>query len=94
MLVKLAFVIQRLKKYPKKFSSRSTKIGGGGQFFYFIGAHNCYEGGIELMGGPLVPPLGKTLTSQIVFLCAVEPCDLFELIHLDGGGTYSIICYK
>ena len=33
----------------------------GGQFFDFMGGHSCYEGDIELMGGPPVPPLGKTL---------------------------------
>ena len=52
MLVKLAFVMQRLKKYLKKFLS-STKMGG--QFFDFMGGHSCYEGDIELMGGPPVP---------------------------------------
>ena len=25
---------------------------GGGQFLDFMGGHSCYEGGIELMGGP------------------------------------------
>ena len=30
----------------------------GGQFFDFMGGHSCYEGDIELMGGP---PVGKTL---------------------------------
>ena len=34
---------------------------GGGQFLDFMGGHSCYEGDIELMGVPPVPPLGKTL---------------------------------
>ena len=25
---------------------------GGGQFLDFMGGHSCYEGDIELMGGP------------------------------------------
>ena len=31
----------------------------GGQFFDFMGGHSCYEGDIELMGGPPSPPLEK-----------------------------------
>ena len=34
-----------------------NKYGGGGQFFYFMGRHNCYEGGHRAHG---VPPPGKT----------------------------------
>ena len=60
MLVKLAFVMQRLKKYLKIFVM-INKDGGGGQFFDFMGGHSCYEGGIELMGVPPVPPLRETL---------------------------------
>ena len=56
MLVKLAFVMQRLKKNIwKKFLSWSTKMEGGGAIFEFYG-HSCYEGDIELMGGPPSPP--------------------------------------
>ena len=44
MLVKLAFVMQRLKKYLKKIFVMIDK-GGGGQFLDFIGGHSCYEGG-------------------------------------------------
>ena len=41
-----------------------NKDRGGGQFFDFMGVHSCYEGDIELMGGPpSAPPLGKTLLS-------------------------------
>ena len=34
---------------------------GGGTIFRFYGGHSCYEGDVELMGGPPVSPLGKTL---------------------------------
>ena len=55
MLVKLAFVMQRLKKYLKKFLSYINKDGGGTAVM---------RGDIELMGGsPQSPPLGKTLMS-------------------------------
>ena len=61
MLVKLAFVMQRFKKYLKNFCHDQQRWGGG-QFFDFMGGHSCYEGDIELMGVPPVPPpLGKTL---------------------------------
>ena len=50
MLVKLAFVMQKLKKYRKKFCHDPQRWGGG-QFFDFMGGHSCYEGDIELMGG-------------------------------------------
>ena len=37
-------------------------MGGGGQFFDFMGGRSCYEGGHRAHGGPpAVPPLGKTL---------------------------------
>ena len=48
MLVKFAFVMQKLKKYVTKFLSLSTKMGGG-QFFDFMGGHRAH-------GGPAVPP--------------------------------------
>ena len=39
-----------------------NKDGGGGTIFRFYGeGHSCYEGDIELMGGPPSPQLGKTL---------------------------------
>ena len=52
MLAKLAFVMQRLKKYLKNVLSWSTKMRGGGAIFGFNGGHSCYEGDIELMEGP------------------------------------------
>ena len=50
MLVKLAFVMQRLKKYLKNFCHDQQRRGG--QFFDFMGGHSCFEGDIELMGVP------------------------------------------
>ena len=43
MLVKLAFVMQRLKNYLKKFLSSSTKIGGALQSD-FMGGHRAHGG--------------------------------------------------
>ena len=57
MLAKLAFVMQRLKKYLKNFLT----------IFGFYGGHSCYEGEIEIMGVLQVPPLGKTLSGMAVF---------------------------
>ena len=45
MLVKLAFVMQRLKKYQKKICHDQQRLGGG---------HRAH-------GGSPVPPLGKTM---------------------------------
>ena len=57
MLVKLAFAMQRLKKYPKKFFVMINKDwGGGGQFLDFMGGHSCYEGTKSSWG---VPPTGE-----------------------------------
>ena len=57
MLFKLAFVMQRLKKYLQKIFVMINEDGGGGkQFLDFMG------GDIELMG---VPPLGKTLNKSM-----------------------------
>ena len=62
MLVKLVFVMQRLKKYLKNFCHDQQRLGtifrfyGGGG-----GGHSCYEGDIELM---VVPLLGKTLSDS------------------------------
>ena len=36
---------------------------GGGQFLDFMGGTAVMREDIELMGGPPVPPLGKTLES-------------------------------
>ena len=48
MLVKLAFVMQKLKNIKKKIVNKDK--GGGGIFrFYGVGGHSCQEGDIELM---------------------------------------------
>ena len=61
MLVKLAFVMQRFKKYLKNFCHDQQRWERG-TIFRFYGGQSCYEGDIELMGGvPQCPPLGKTL---------------------------------
>ena len=52
MLVKLAFVIERLKNIFKKFLPWSTKMGGGGQFLGFKEDTAVIRADIELMGGP------------------------------------------
>ena len=58
MLVKLAFVMQRLKKYLKIFGM-INKDGGGETFFRFYrGDTAVMRRDIELMGGPPVPPTG------------------------------------
>ena len=63
MLVKLAFVMQGLKKYLEKiFCHDQQRLGG--QFLDFMEDTAVMMGGIELMEVPLVsppPPLGKTL---------------------------------
>ena len=51
MLVKLAFVMQRLKKYLKKFCHDQRRWGGGVQFLDFMGGTAVMKGDIELMGG-------------------------------------------
>ena len=55
MLVKLAFVMQRFKKYLKNFCHDQQRWEGD-NFFDFMGGHSCYEGDIELMGGPPSAP--------------------------------------
>ena len=53
MLVKLAFVTQRLKKYLKKIFIMIDKDGGGAIFgFYGGGDTAVMRGDIELMGDP------------------------------------------
>ena len=44
MLVKLAFVMQRLKKYLKKNFVRINKDGGWGQFLDFMGGTAIMRG--------------------------------------------------
>ena len=58
VLVKFAFVMQRLKKYLKEFC-RDQQRWGGGHFLHFMGGHSCYEGGHRAHGGPPSPPAGE-----------------------------------
>ena len=74
MLVKLAFVMQRLKKYIKKFCHDQQRLGGG-QFLDFIGGDRAVMRGTQSSWRG-VPPLGKTLSYQC--LCHFI-CDVFQL---------------
>ena len=56
MMVKLAFVMQRLKKYLKKFCHDRQDGGGGGQRLDFMGGHSCNEGNRAHEGPPSPPP--------------------------------------
>ena len=57
MLVKLAFVMQRLKKYLKKIFVMINKDGGTTIFGLYGGNRAVMRGDIELMGGsPQSPP--------------------------------------
>ena len=56
MLVKLAFVMQRLKKYLKKNFVMINKDRGGGDFKILWGDTAVMRGDIELMGGSPSPP--------------------------------------
>ena len=53
MLVKLAFVMQRLKKYLKKFCHDQQRWGGDN---FWILWEAVMRGDIELMGGSPSPP--------------------------------------
>ena len=84
MLVKLAFVMQRLKKYLKKFLSWSTKMGGDNLSILW-GGHSCYEGDIELMGGSPSPPTGEN--PDIINL----PCTFTHYLELSNFQFYFMI---
>ena len=63
MLVKLAFVMQRLKKYLKKFLSINKD--GRGTIFRSYGEDTAVmRGDIELMGAPPSPPTRENLRSE------------------------------
>ena len=51
MLVKLAFVMQKLKKNILKSFGHDQERWGEGAILDFMGGHSCYEGDIELTGG-------------------------------------------
>ena len=58
MLVKLAFAMQRLKKYLNIFCHDQQRWGG--QLLDFMGGDTAVmRGDIELMGGPPSPPTGE-----------------------------------
>ena len=61
MLVKLAFVMQRLKKYLKKFCHDQQIWGGGDNFWILWQGHSCYEGGHRAQGGSPSPPARENL---------------------------------
>ena len=64
MLVKLAFVMQRLKNIWKKICHDQQRWGG--TIFLFYGGDTAVtKGDIELMGSSSFPPLGKTLGSHV-----------------------------
>ena len=54
----------KIEKISEKFFVMINKDGGGDNFWILWRGHSCYEGGIELMGGP--PPLGKTLLLVVI----------------------------
>ena len=58
MLVKLAFVMQRLKNIFEKIFVMIDKDGGD-NFWILWGGHSCYEGGHRAHGGPPSPPLTR-----------------------------------
>ena len=61
MLVKLAFAMQRLKKYLKIFCHDQQRWGNN--FWILWGGHSCYEGGHKAQGGS---PTRETLHIQIL----------------------------
>ena len=63
MLVKLAFFMQKLKKYLKKSFCHDQQRWGGGALLDYMGRHSCYEGGHRAHGG--LPPLGKTVEQSV-----------------------------
>ena len=60
MLVKLAFVMQRLKKFLKNFCHDQQRWEK--RFLDFMEDTAVYEGGHRAHGGPQSLPLGKTLS--------------------------------
>ena len=48
-----------------------NKDGGGDNFWILWGGHSCYEGGIELMGGP---PTGENPATGGD--CIFETCEI------------------
>ena len=84
MLVKLAFAMQRLKKYLKKIVMINKD--GGGNFWILWGDTAVMRGDIELMGSPPVPPLGKTLTQLVVRYSETKTENLVQSLKFQFEG--------
>ena len=64
----------KIEKISEKFFVMINKDGGRGQFLDFMGGHSCYEGGIELMGGPPSPPTWENPATGGD--CIFETCEI------------------
>ena len=73
MLVKLAIVMQKLKKYLKNFSHDQQRWGG--QFLDLGGDTAVMRGDTELMGVPPVPPTREN---------PAVPNESFGFVYIDG----------
>ena len=80
MLVKLAFVTQRLKKYLKNFCHDQQKWGGGQSLNFMEGDTAVMRGNIELMWVPQSPPpplgkkpWGKFVSASLAGVEGVQP---------------------
>ena len=49
-------------------------MGGGDNFRILWGGHSCYEGSIELIGGPPSPPTGENPATGGD--CIFETCEI------------------
>ena len=74
MLVKLAFAMQRLKKYLKKCCHDQQRWGGE-QFLDFMGDTAVMMRDIELMGSPPPPHQGKPCSEALFGLKSTECAD-------------------
>ena len=61
----------KIEKISEKFFVMINKDGGGDNFWILWGGHSCYEGGIELMGGP---PTGENPATGGD--CIFETCEI------------------
>ena len=73
MLLKLAFAMQRLKKYLKKNVVMINKDGEGNDFWILWGGHSCYDEGHRAHGGPLHQ--GKPCSEALLGLKSTECAD-------------------
>ena len=99
MLVKLAFVMQRLKKYLKKFFVMIDKDRGGGwdNFWILWGDTAVMRWDIEFMGVPRPPtpppPLGKTLLWEFEIATVIDEFE-FAVAKLNLPWWIWISCGK